>query len=1145
MALTNLSQITTSGIATGTDLNIRNITGVAATFTGNVTVGGTLTYDDVTNIDSVGLITARSGINVTGGDVGIARSIFHLGDTNTSIGFPSDDTIKLQVDGSQLNYIDVNSTRTRFHRPIMVGDYISHATVDSLGVKFNNGGSGNNNTHVGLAAEDNGVNVNHRTFRVFRQGGIYERMRIHTDGNIGIHSTAPREKLDISAGRIILDQDYQFTWANGTTNRARIYGDSGNNFIIENGSSNTERLRITSGGTVGLCTASPASRLHVHAPGDDLSTIRLSGTAANQVEYDIRQGVVGVNNAGFSIRDVTNSATRLVISSGGYVGINEGNPAQQLHVHDDTNYQGILINGNSAPRLTFAKSNSTTVEWGVGIDGTNGNNFAIAQAGNTPKFIIDANGKIGIGDNTPDNTLSIKGLGSFDADSNSFYFGSNFTGTGQNYIGSSKHAQRFFLNNASANGYFSYSNTGSAGTAGDAITWQERLRIDSSGRLLLGTETEGQANADNLTIADNNNCGITIRSGSTSGGAIYFSDGTSGGAEYDGYIEYSQNSRFMRFGTATTERLRITSTGVVNIGDVSPNADGSGALNVYSSTSGALSQFVHSAGNGGLRLGGTGPGSAAHLVFSNNYNNNSWTDEWTIRMDGSDDSLKFLSGGVTGTERFTIRSDGRIAIGTQTINTDSMLSIHRSSSDQSQIRFTNTTTGEGGNNGLIVGIDNNEHGRIFNMENHPLRLGTNNTERLRITSSGKVLINSTDDSNATMVVKTLTDNNHPIIKVRGTNANGYTFLGDEYLTDESQFTMGLAYSGASLVTGWGVRVSTSANDTYLSSQDTYSTKHSAIKHDGNGWRFLSNSTSQTVTNGSAVSLTERIRITPDGKFGINTTSPGSLLSVSGGTSDDSFVRVNNEEVGLYLGAWGTGSSYPREATINGTRFDSGSSPFLRIGGQGGIKFCADLNNERLRIRSDGHVASGGSLVASSNYGDVTQFYNTKEGCGMYRSNAYSSCGAHIEVGADATDGWANLYLNRFWSSGEDERMIDFRISNTVVGNITANTSGTTYNTTSDIRLKTDINPISDATDKLMNMNPVTHKWKEDPDGDTVHGFIAQEMQNIAPEAVHGEPDGEMMMGMDYGRITPIIVAALQDAIEEINTLKQRISELEN
>ena len=82
-----------------------------------------------------------------------------------------------------------------------------------------------------------------------------ERLRINSAGNLGIGTDNPREKLDVSAGRIILDQDYQFTWANGTTNRARIYGDSGNNFIVENGSSNTERLRITSAGGVSICNA--------------------------------------------------------------------------------------------------------------------------------------------------------------------------------------------------------------------------------------------------------------------------------------------------------------------------------------------------------------------------------------------------------------------------------------------------------------------------------------------------------------------------------------------------------------------------------------------------------------------------------------------------------------------------------------------------------------------------------------------------------------------------------------------------------------------------------------------------------------------------------------------------------------------------
>ena len=52
-----------------------NNTGVAATFSGNVSIGGTLTYEDVTNIDSVGLITARSGINVTGGNTVIKGAV--------------------------------------------------------------------------------------------------------------------------------------------------------------------------------------------------------------------------------------------------------------------------------------------------------------------------------------------------------------------------------------------------------------------------------------------------------------------------------------------------------------------------------------------------------------------------------------------------------------------------------------------------------------------------------------------------------------------------------------------------------------------------------------------------------------------------------------------------------------------------------------------------------------------------------------------------------------------------------------------------------------------------------------------------------------------------------------------------------------
>ena len=55
---------TAAGLSGTPDITVQNITGVAATFTGNVTIGGTLTYEDVTSIDSVGVVTARSGIQI-------------------------------------------------------------------------------------------------------------------------------------------------------------------------------------------------------------------------------------------------------------------------------------------------------------------------------------------------------------------------------------------------------------------------------------------------------------------------------------------------------------------------------------------------------------------------------------------------------------------------------------------------------------------------------------------------------------------------------------------------------------------------------------------------------------------------------------------------------------------------------------------------------------------------------------------------------------------------------------------------------------------------------------------------------------------------------------------------------------------------
>ena len=77
-----------TGLSGTPDIAVRNITGVAATFT------GVLTYEDVTNIDSIGIITARS-------DVSIADKIIHTGDTNTAIRFPAADTFTVETAGTE------------------------------------------------------------------------------------------------------------------------------------------------------------------------------------------------------------------------------------------------------------------------------------------------------------------------------------------------------------------------------------------------------------------------------------------------------------------------------------------------------------------------------------------------------------------------------------------------------------------------------------------------------------------------------------------------------------------------------------------------------------------------------------------------------------------------------------------------------------------------------------------------------------------------------------------------------------------------------------------------------------------------------------------------------------------------------------
>ena len=96
-----------------------------------------------------------------------------------------------------------------------------------------------------------------------------------------------------------------------------------------------------------------------------------------------------------------------------------------------------------------------------------------------------------------------------------------------------------------------------------------RVRIDSAGRLLVGTSSVGQDDADNLTIDGSGEgtgrTGITIRSATNTFGSIFFSDATSGAAQYDGVVAYDHSTQTMRFSTASTQRMFINSNGQVTM----------------------------------------------------------------------------------------------------------------------------------------------------------------------------------------------------------------------------------------------------------------------------------------------------------------------------------------------------------------------------------------------------------------------------------------------------------------------------------------------------------------------------------------------------------------------------------------------------
>ncbi|MBS0995861.1 tail fiber domain-containing protein [Gluconobacter cerinus] len=120
-----------------------------------------------------------------------------------------------------------------------------------------------------------------------------------------------------------------------------------------------------------------------------------------------------------------------------------------------------------------------------------------------------------------------------------------------------------------------------------------------------------------------------------------------------------------------------------------------------------------------------------------------------------------------------------------------------------------------------------------------------------------------------------------------------------------------------------------------------------------------------------------------------------------------------------------------------------------------------------------------------------------------------------------------------------------------IGGIVNNGSSVAFNTTSDYRVKVRVAPlkIGAAEARIRALRPVSHGWVSEPKART-HGFIAHELQQVAPYAVTGKKDATdddgkpLLQQVDLTKLVPDLVAALQGAFQQIDDLTARLNRIE-
>ena len=362
-----------------------------------------------------------------------------------------------------------------------------------------------------------------------------------------------------------------------------------------------------------------------------------------------------------------------------------------------------------------------------------------------------------------------------------------------------------------------------------------------------------------------------------------------------------------------------------------------------------------------------------------------------------------------------------------------------------------------------------------------------------------------------------------------------------------------------------------------------------------GIRLLENGTSKwTIGNDQSndglffydfTASSEAMRITGAGNVGIGVSSPQRVLTLGKGDSSGVQTQYTNSTTGAGLGDgftvgidgsenaefWNYSSTNMLFATNSTQRMilsssgeftlgnpSAGSALQLDVsatgsdgvdikgtyytGSYGPMKFHTG-GTERMRIDSSGVILAGST---SKTFGGIDATRLAVVGGSNSSSNAVQMIvdedgsveggSTLLAVGFSGDNSFSTAnYINFFDSGGQQGR-----IEGTGAGAVS-------YQSGSDERLKSNIRDTASKWDALKQIRVRDFEWTADTSNKTVTGFIAQELHNIFPDAVSegGDDVTKNPWTVDYGRTSPIVIKALQEAMDRIETLEAKVQTLEN